>query len=467
MAASLPRHARLTFLATACAIGILMQFMRTGFLSIIFGEIGATSLPLYGCYGTCLGASGLLLLFYDRPLSAGLPKSGLPLVCIFAGLGGLGILQIPLPFPRCIGASLLAIFVALAFALVCDAVSQKPVIQIFYLVILGFAFSFALTACTVATPSVRSALVAVAILIIAGTLFAISRTPRTALFYFAKKPSIPTRFLITILLLCVVSNFFTGLVESSSAFRSSPESIHWATWINLAFALIALLAAKLGLGIQRILFWSWFSLSLGFFLGVVLLALPSPELISFGSDIITTLRVMIECLLLILVIMIASQEHMHAMGLAGLFFILPTGCSILLRNVAAPLITSAWSESFLGFLPALVLFVTLFMLFSQYSFSNRASFNAYFNPPIVDRNEIRNHALDDLCRDRGLTQREREVLELIAQGYTMKACAEKLVVSLDTIRSHCKSIYRKLDVHTKQEIISYISRFEEQSNRLP
>ncbi len=115
----------------------------------------------------------------------------------------------------------------------------------------------------------------------------------------------------------------------------------------------------------------------------------------------------------------------------------------------------------MGFLPALILFITLLMLFSQYSFSNRASFNTYFNPPAADRNEPRSRALDALSRERGLTQREREVLELIAQGYPMRACAEKLVVSLNTIRSHCKSIYRKLGVSTKQEIISYVAHFEE------
>lgn len=82
-------------------------------------------------------------------------------------------------------------------------------------------------------------------------------------------------------------------------------------------------------------------LSLGFFLGVVLLALPVPQLVTLGADIITALRVMIECLLLILVTTIAFREHIYALSPVGLLLILPVGCSILLRHVAAPLITTA------------------------------------------------------------------------------------------------------------------------------
>lgn len=70
----------------------------------------------------------------------------------------------------------------------------------------------------------------------------------------------------------------------------------------------------------------------------------------------------------------------------------------------------------------------------------------------------RTQALDALTKGRGLTPREMEVLDLISQGYTMRACADTLVISLDTVRSHCKSIYRKLGIHTKQEIINYLTR---------
>lgn len=53
----------------------------------------------------------------------------------------------------------------------------------------------------------------------------------------------------------------------------------------------------------------------------------------------------------------------------------------------------------------------------------------------------------------GLTERESEVVLLVAQGYTQSYCAEALVVSLNTIRSHMKHIYTKLDIHSKDELL--------------
>lgn len=46
----------------------------------------------------------------------------------------------------------------------------------------------------------------------------------------------------------------------------------------------------------------------------------------------------------------------------------------------------------------------------------------------------------------GLTQRESEVLSLIVAGLTNKAVAGKLVLSEDTVKTHLRSLYRKLDV---------------------
>jgi RNA polymerase sigma factor (sigma-70 family) len=48
-----------------------------------------------------------------------------------------------------------------------------------------------------------------------------------------------------------------------------------------------------------------------------------------------------------------------------------------------------------------------------------------------------------------LTPREREVLELLTEGLTNKEIAERLVITTNTVKRHLKSIYRKLDVHTR------------------
>ncbi|PRY98185.1 PAS domain-containing protein [Jezberella montanilacus] len=50
-----------------------------------------------------------------------------------------------------------------------------------------------------------------------------------------------------------------------------------------------------------------------------------------------------------------------------------------------------------------------------------------------------------------LTQREAEVLNLLMTGESIKRIAVALVLSRYTVSDHLKSIYRKLDVHSKNE----------------
>jgi len=57
-----------------------------------------------------------------------------------------------------------------------------------------------------------------------------------------------------------------------------------------------------------------------------------------------------------------------------------------------------------------------------------------------------------------LTTREWEVLALLDEQQSNRQIAEKLVVSTATVRSHMKSILRKLDVRTRQEAVEAAER---------
>jgi DNA-binding NarL/FixJ family response regulator len=46
-----------------------------------------------------------------------------------------------------------------------------------------------------------------------------------------------------------------------------------------------------------------------------------------------------------------------------------------------------------------------------------------------------------------LSAREREVLQLIAEGYTNNAIAEALTISVKTVEKHRANLMAKLDVH--------------------
>ncbi len=52
-----------------------------------------------------------------------------------------------------------------------------------------------------------------------------------------------------------------------------------------------------------------------------------------------------------------------------------------------------------------------------------------------------------------LTEREHEVLAILARGFSYRECAELLMVSANTIGFHVKSIYRKLEVNSRAEAL--------------
>ena len=60
--------------------------------------------------------------------------------------------------------------------------------------------------------------------------------------------------------------------------------------------------------------------------------------------------------------------------------------------------------------------------------------------------------------DDPLTQRERQVLKLIAEGYSTKECATILGVSVKTADSHRTRLMRKLDIHGTAGLVRYAVR---------
>ena len=52
-----------------------------------------------------------------------------------------------------------------------------------------------------------------------------------------------------------------------------------------------------------------------------------------------------------------------------------------------------------------------------------------------------------------LSPRETEVLRLLTTHLSHAEMADELVVSVNTVRSHVKSIYSKLDVHSRMEAV--------------
>lgn len=62
---------------------------------------------------------------------------------------------------------------------------------------------------------------------------------------------------------------------------------------------------------------------------------------------------------------------------------------------------------------------------------------------------------EDKSASSTLTDREMEVLELMARGHKNEEIAEKLVITTQTVKNHVRSIFRKLGVKTRVEAVLY------------
>ena len=56
--------------------------------------------------------------------------------------------------------------------------------------------------------------------------------------------------------------------------------------------------------------------------------------------------------------------------------------------------------------------------------------------------------------DYNLSDREKQVLQLLVNGYSYKMIASEMFIAIDTVRSHIKKIYEKLHVNSKSEAVA-------------
>jgi DNA-binding NarL/FixJ family response regulator len=62
--------------------------------------------------------------------------------------------------------------------------------------------------------------------------------------------------------------------------------------------------------------------------------------------------------------------------------------------------------------------------------------------------------VDKQNEDYNLSDREKQVLQLLVDGYSYKMIASEMFIAIDTVRSHIKKIYEKLHVNSKSEAVA-------------
>ncbi|MEZ4616355.1 MAG: response regulator transcription factor [Caldilineaceae bacterium] len=87
----------------------------------------------------------------------------------------------------------------------------------------------------------------------------------------------------------------------------------------------------------------------------------------------------------------------------------------------------------------------------------------FYLSPAISKSVVEEYLRQGMASGRGtvptqLTAREREILQLIAEGYSNRDIAEQLHLSVKTVGVHRLNIMQKLDLHSPTELTKYAIR---------
>lgn len=85
--------------------------------------------------------------------------------------------------------------------------------------------------------------------------------------------------------------------------------------------------------------------------------------------------------------------------------------------------------------------------------AGKSFFSPSIPPDVIET--FRNRPPGEFARHSVLTGREREILQLVAEGHTHQQIADSLFISVRTVDTHCNNIMKKLDIHDGPGLVTY------------
>ena len=73
---------------------------------------------------------------------------------------------------------------------------------------------------------------------------------------------------------------------------------------------------------------------------------------------------------------------------------------------------------------------------------------------ITLRDATTSETFDRLCRTYGLSRRERQIVTALADGLDTRTVADRLSISRHTVQDHLKSVFAKIGVNSRRELVA-------------
>lgn len=264
----------------------------------------------------------------------------------------------------------------------------------------------------------------------------------------------------------LLSGLLIGLYDSGFvAYNSDHDNLRYYFSLLFSLALVPCLYAVRRNSHLRLIIWS--AVLLIVFAGAFF-AVPFTGGHNARWDVLMAGRTALWALYWSLLIEVSHKQRLSTVAIIGLFFLLARGISSLGIEVVSlfqpAMQMSEQTALFLTLLVVFMLVVCMFLFIWLGTSSNmegtvegakaEPAASPAFGAPEVD---LRENACEQIRQEFDLTERETEVLSMLSRGYTTKRMAEELFVSDNTVRSHVKSLYRKTDLHSRQDAIDFVN----------
>lgn len=282
----------------------------------------------------------------------------------------------------------------------------------------------------------------------------LERQPR--IFHDPSLASVPWKIILGV----VVYSLIIGVIQSMALQAEAPIPA-WITSVVLHCTEIVVAVCVLWWVFPRggLLHFSnlWRTVLLFTATGLFFLPIINPALASWAIVLISIAQTLVVMILWIMLADIAHHSKTSPYVIFGsgwVAYTLPFALGEIGGKAAG---LHGWGTQWLVLLAYVLTIAAVFAL-NESNFSQRRIF-ADLDMPTPEQSFFA--GIDESCRalgrERGLSPRETEVLQLLCKGRSKSYIAESLFISENTVRSHSKHIYQKLNVHSKQDILDLIA----------
>lgn len=231
------------------------------------------------------------------------------------------------------------------------------------------------------------------------------------------------------------------------------------TIVNAGSALVLFVALKIGFrkGTSWQSFYTALVVAVIFFFGCLFAVVLGRVPLARGGEVLISASYMcFKLLLWMFIVVVASESNVSVVTAFSLFFVTVATAFMFIVGTALPTVVHLagidiyQNRQTTLLVAAFALIAVTLLVMLQYISANERS--------VVDASHqtSRHEALETIAQAHRLTPREVDVASLVLQGHSIKMVAKLLYISDGTVQTHMKNLYRKLDLHSKQELIALV-----------